>query len=379
MKSSQLIINASLAQHYQVLAVDDSPDTSQQEYDSEFLRLTLEEAKKLFVSGYQVRRLQTDKKDPRFLGDIVQIPETKLFAASGPDSSQMVNFFLDTIDNKNIEIKHVIAIGTRAGLEPQYRGEDFFDYCVSQRTIHIDPYDVEVVPIKGSSHTDAQVWNSYPDSIITSQVHLKNQTEPLASEKILKVAVLPVDEEEGFSIDDSSDDEVKEMVWRLYAASLSENTLIHCSLGLGRTGQLILLFEILRHYERIFLQSDPKLAAVEIDTILRDMRKSRGGLVLTEKHYALAITSADCLRRYAEKKELLSTMQSEDDVSPSEISADPVLHQGATQTEEDYFNAQIPRIVPKGLIISPGTLYAPKPVKAGEETKKGKGHLCKIM
>jgi len=86
---------------------------------------------------------------------------------------------------------------------------------------------------------------------------------------------------------------------------LTENILIHCTAGAGRTGHLILTFELLKYYHEIFSSQDPVIISNKILEIVERIRQNRPALIATTEQFNEAIKNADILYRYALEKKYI--------------------------------------------------------------------------
>lgn len=95
-------------------------------------------------------------------------------------------------------------------------------------------------------------------------------------------------------------DALKKMFWDVFQdMKKGELTAVHCASGLGRTGQVLLTFEILKHYDEIYHSNKTKAEQNQmILGLLEELRKSRPGLVLTERQYTGAAKNAQSIYNY---------------------------------------------------------------------------------
>lgn len=257
----------------------------------------IEYAKLCFVPG---RFLQYEK-DNSYIIDANPIAETKLVAAQGPDET-LEDFINDLFFH---DIKQVIAL---CGTAKRYMGvyADFIDYCMQARTFTTNSASVEVQPQSGAA---PRVVATPLGEIIIPQSMMSTKLTIRLGTRVKEVTVnlFPLNDGYGFDLIAGTShtsaaveiDAIKERLWHLYTISMQQTTLIHCAAGLGRTGHLILTFELIKHFTRVFASDNPKIIASEIHKVLANMRFSRAALVLEEVQFISAIKNAVNLIIYA--------------------------------------------------------------------------------
>lgn len=99
-----------------------------------------------------------------------------------------------------------------------------------------------------------------------------------------------------------SDDSYYQVLWNLYQKYLTQLIVVHCAAGAGRTGQLILMFELVKHHKEIDVIKDPVGKAKAILAILDRLRLNRPALVLTTDQLEHAIRGAEALYQYGLKQ-----------------------------------------------------------------------------
>jgi hypothetical protein len=325
--------------------------------DRNFLKKVIDEAATTFVRGNIIRKTLTTqiktglKKDaagriykieqtayPRLVEeayadtDANTIPGSNFIASYGPRTQTLENFIESIVLNETYPVKQIIALGACLAYG-QWEYQDFFDYCVvpdSEIPREAGKYKLEIPAPHGQYSQTESHHQTFPNSFLQTTVRI---TSPGEQHRAVKVTVLPLDD--NASITFTEDDELPgppgysskrpikyQQMWQLFAATCQERTLVHCAAGVGRTGHLILTFEILRHYHHIFASSDPKICAQKIHDILTRMRFNRPCLVNVEQQFCDAIANAVSLYNYACSKqykleEYILPVGAQEDVVPT--------------------------------------------------------------
>jgi protein tyrosine phosphatase len=108
-------------------------------------------------------------------------------------------------------------------------------------------------------------------------------------------------------IDSPETQKLKKLFWKISQKSLTEGVAVHCAAGVGRTGHVILMLEILKNYQRIFSRDNsPDAIAKEIQIIVNRMRETRPALIYALEQYLTAIKNADILYQYALEKKYIT-------------------------------------------------------------------------
>lgn len=286
------------------------------------------EAKKNFKPGLNIPpSLLKDKKDSCFpTYDAHHIEGTNFIAASGPrEPDQVAKLIENTAFNKKAPVKKIIALGAHLGADPFHvLGRDFYNYCTSfQKYASYGSYQVKSEKTWGTPSEDNS--SIYPEGMIQSTLFIRRKTPCLTMlfchkclkppvETPLNVTFIPLFDMESIDLNttDSSNPissttpyQRRAILWQLFQESKEEKILIHCAAGLGRTGHLILMFEIMKEYEKIFSSEKPDLIAAEIHKILDRIRLNRPGLVLNEKQFVDAIHNAGILYHFGLKQKPL--------------------------------------------------------------------------
>ena len=253
--------------------------------------------------------------------DANHIPGSKFIAAYGPkDSADLKNLFDDIIFNPKHPVKQIISLGSHLGTNlesPVF--QDFCDYAVTERKDQkIGPYHLTVERISGKASYSHDGKECYPHDVIESRLIIKRDADDknhiAAAEHQVNVTVFGVIDNQSISLHQKNNNQPAthdmqklEALWQLYQKSLQEHVLIHCAAGVGRTGHLILTFEILKHHDTIFASSDPVKIADEIHKVLLRIRSGRPAAVNTPLQYEESIRNAEILYHYGLEKELQHT------------------------------------------------------------------------
>jgi protein tyrosine phosphatase len=313
--------------------------------DQELLNAIITKAQEQFVPGathyangmnspisYMIRRHSLGDKPSNinqdfhhYNADLVDNGSTHhLVAAVGPKLKQLPVFFQEVVANPRHPIKKIIALGKMLGHGDE-KALDFHDYCLmaepARYVVGDEFYDVSVDldPKQNDSPfiicnttvgepTGAPLHTALSEGIVHSQLSVaRGVTDSQGKERVLGLQTIQVTIIAHAAPAEhlSSDDEQLPKLLRLYQESLNHNTLIHCDNGMGRTGQLILTFEIFRQFDNIFATNfsrdkneQAKFSAREILNVLNMLRRDRKGLVDSSDQLQHAIRSACALRQY---------------------------------------------------------------------------------
>lgn len=133
------------------------------------------------------------------------------------------------------------------------------------------------------------------------------EKQKAAPVKSLSVISIPIVDMKTIDLAHDYNGNMKHLIYKIYEISLKEPVLIHCAAGIGRTGHLVLMLEIMKHYEKIFSSQKPELIAKEIYTVLSRIRKNRPALVANKEQFIEAIRNAEIMHHYILKQEKKQT------------------------------------------------------------------------
>ena len=281
-----------------------------------FIETVIATAKKTFIPGHaQIKQLESnpiktlfkpaDYKDKRFLRHANWLPDTNFIAAKGPSiEKEMPDFITDTVYNTYRPINQVIALGHCLAYT-DYTYRDFYDYIIKERDAVFGPYSVSIKHVSGRSTTSDSAHQIFPHGAIQSQLFIRSASNASVNPRQLNVTLIHLRDNHALDLRHPKKEALKEILWQFFIKSLKEPIMVHCAAGLGRTGHLILMFEILKYYSKIYDNNDPAIAAAKIHDILNDMRSCRPGMVLNEKQFESAIRNASILYSYALEKEYI--------------------------------------------------------------------------
>jgi len=222
---------------------------------------------------------------------------THFIAAGGPKSeSQLSEFIANTAFNKKCPVSDVVALGFIFNKE----NADFYDYCTTPGEIKLEKYDITVKKIKGG-YSEAD-----PSLILNSELQIKDKESK--SVKILNVTLIPLADNHSLHLSEDKNDSLKELLWQCAEKSKDTNILVHCASGVGRTGHLILMLEIVKHYNELFVSNNPVTIAKKILELLTQMRETRPALVYKEEQFDEAIRNAELIVQYALKKHYIQPL-----------------------------------------------------------------------
>lgn len=279
------------------------------ELSEELIAEVVAAVKKRFVKGpiYSVHHSRV--KDDSFIRSTQHIPNTNFLATAGPkDKDELIDFFNDTLF-RDPPITHIVALGNRlTESDCRTKGIDFLNYY--KKSYHVGPYYVSSQLINGGFSTRLTEKESKPN--IYAETKITISTPDLRK----NVTVIGIELKDGGFIDlkDDPNDKKKEVLWKIFRIAKTNPVLVHCKFGHGRTGHLILIMELLKHYSTAFSGDASNVIAENIMGILDNMRKQRPGLVHTRKQIIEAINNVIVLQRYGLEKGYIA--QAEDNTPP---------------------------------------------------------------
>lgn len=240
-----------------------------------------------------------------------KIKGTNIIATKGPlfDRTQynlqlnVAEYFFAVLFNKNVPIHKIIILGQ--SFDSDYFIADYFS-SKNMKKMYLH-YQVDATITSG--YVDTNYSQTIVDGFVKSNVNITdtrtNETQnvtitvvPVANYSIMKLETGEINS----VFERIPLSERLESLWQLYNDTQNENVLIHCTMGEGRTGHLILTFELMREYDRIFASGNPETIADEIMGVLNRIRESRPRLVTTCDQFIFAIKNAVTLHQYGLEK-----------------------------------------------------------------------------
>ena len=255
-----------------------------------------------------------DKDYPNYNAN--HILDGKCVAAAGPTGiSSLQQFFEEVILNPGKPIKQIIALGHELTTESdKFFKQDYYDYCVSERVNQqIGPYQLTVERISGNPQFDENRHSCFPNGTIQSRLTIHRDADetnhlPAITQQV-DVTLFDIVDNTPLKLEHVSTprhiySHKTEILWNLYEKSQHEPVLIHCAAGVGRTGQQLLTFELVKHHDQVFNSNDPVIIGNNICHMLEEIRKHRPAAVNTLAQFKEAIRNADILFHYGLDKKL---------------------------------------------------------------------------
>ncbi|GEM_PF-4140308 len=255
-----------------------------------------------FDAGYAFPMI----RDECFTRDVSAMPGTQFYATTGPHKTEIANLIKDTLYNPIIPIHHVVAIGTRLAYSSLIT-QDFYDYCLKEREENFGAYKVHIEKLDGGYEFCGQ--RCRPLAYCRSQLKVSLLDAEKEPEKTLNVTVIELEDNASFQLTQNTT-ELNDVFLELCEISRKKPIIVHCAGGVGRTGHLILMLEILKNYDSIF-QAEPKArlqnvaqVAKNIHEIVSRLRQNRPAIIFSEQQFMNAILNANILHQYSLKKQL---------------------------------------------------------------------------
>jgi protein tyrosine phosphatase len=257
--------------------------------------------------------------DKNFGIDANHIEGTNIIVSRGPGVRSLeADFIKDTIFNEQYPVKEIVALGTKVGPKGDFRdiyltprkNEEFGNYLLTieekQDLTKIEKDEKNNIPVKELTESTVQ---------ITEKTSL-DEKNTKTRETSFHVTIFPVEDNDFFDLSNDPNDKIKEAVWEILFKLQTENVLIHCAAGMGRSGTFAALLEILNNYQTIYQEEGS--AYQKILDVVQKIRKDRLCLIGKKIQFEKVITSADVLYEYGFKKGYVQRLLSSQDNKPIE-------------------------------------------------------------
>ena len=286
--------------------------------DNEVIAKTLAEAKRLFVPGKEnikkVLSSTTANSTRRSNGCLLDanIPynatliNSNIVAAKIPTYKNFGMFIYSLLLNTKFKAQKIIALGPHMGQQKKDNTArpDFYDCCIlppEKQNIYKILDQQYQVNIETAWEKPGKFWQQrcWTEEVLQTRLTVKPAfAYPMAANFFAFEAdvtfITNHDDNEPLIIEDK----YKDLYWELYQQSLSCRTVVLCADGATVTGQLILLFEILRNFDSLFRHSNPAENAKSLIELLVVMRQDRPGLVDTFEHFEHTVKNACMLHQH---------------------------------------------------------------------------------
>jgi protein tyrosine phosphatase len=251
-------------------------------------------------------------EDTEFTNHATPIKGSNFIAAPGPQySSDLSNFFTNTVFHKTKPINEVIALGRVLRQDDDDRYErDFYDYFITPRENEsVDDFSLTVkkrnVAGKSVKTQSNQILILPGTKTLESTISVTHKDNKEAPRK-LHVTMIDLGDNECIDLANDKDNVLKDALWECSKKEEKGDVLVKCAAGIGRTGHLILTLEILKKYKDIF-SGNAETAAAKILAIVDRMRENRYCLIASKQQFAGAIRNARILYQYGLKKGFVQT------------------------------------------------------------------------
>lgn len=243
------------------------------------------------------------KPDKQFLRDGNWIVD-QFFATTGPKNFEHMDDFIKDILNNGI--KNIIMLGgtllkERENDDGKIKNsyKDFFDYTA--KGYKSAAFEIKIIKNKQYLESVHNEISGYQEvaGISGIQLEIIDSTKLETTSTVINVTAIKLDDCRSITIKNNKQ---AKLFWNLYKNTQKEATLVHCAAGVGRTGHIILMQQILKHYSSILSHVTPENIANEITHLLHSLRRNRPGLVTTRAQFIDAIINADFLFHYALKQ-----------------------------------------------------------------------------
>jgi protein tyrosine phosphatase len=314
---------------------DDEMKTQPNDYmNEEFIKQVITIAKAAFVKGSTISKSITTKMEVGTTHDSVgrnytkdtfpclidadfngfnanPIKGTGFIACVGPTQSSVEDYIKNVLLNAKYPPKNIIVLGTCLYYTNGTWG-DFYDYCIVPTSQNAREYQTASIQVDDHTYDYSLTVSGHQVSFnelfktkITASHSKKNSK--------INVTLIPLSDNKTFILSAKNDETKKvpcyekqpptrEQMWQLFKETCSGLTVVHCSAGIGRTGHLILTFEILKNYFNIFNSDNAGVCANNIMKLLKQIRYNRPCLVNTDEQFTQSIENAISLHSYALEK-----------------------------------------------------------------------------
>jgi hypothetical protein len=248
------------------------------------------------------------------------IKESNFIAMSGPQNSASAVvamhslLFSDSMKDKP-PVTTIIALGNCVGRDRRDFYNSYYDETnpscnmASSKSFTVTSHLKEEA---GNSYLffnyQFTIKNTYVSNLYTSSAGFISSELDVSGKKLNALLIgLPDGNSLDLDIDSPEMEKLKELFWQILQKSSTEAVAVHCAAGVGRTGHIILMLEILKNYQRIFASDNsPDTIAKEIQAIVNRMRETRPALVYAPEQYLTAIKNADIVYQYALEKKYIT-------------------------------------------------------------------------
>jgi len=241
--------------------------------------------------------------DPHFHNyDANWLANSNFIALHGPTEFNAARCFYNLLFSEAARKKPKVTtiIGLGSCLKEGY--QDFFNYSLDDRTEE----EKQITPCKELQIEDERfqlayqlnIQNTYvspgynletkdkdfPEGFATSQLTITN-TKDITLSHNLKALLIAVKDGGCIKLNGNDDDtkKLKENLWQISQEVDLTAVAVHCTMGVGRTGHLILMLELLKNYKEVFSSQNVETINNNIDAIVTRMRTNRIPLIHSEQ------------------------------------------------------------------------------------------------
>lgn len=227
------------------------------------------------------------------------IPNSNLIAAEGPCSNvknkgyhieDLFRFFDNTVFNPHLPVKQILALGY-----PDHIHGDFMDYFLAGKKSFATKNTHNFYQIDSTAIIEISEEN------IIKMAHFEVGIKKNSIYKLIDVFWVNTPDLMPITI---TNQQMLKLISQVYLNTLEKTTLVHCAAGIGRTGTIILMFQILNNYHRLLSLSSQHEIASQIKYLLLELRKIRPALVTSRAQFKSAIENALYLQKFIFKENL---------------------------------------------------------------------------